>query len=62
MGVHNSFCDPLVVFRGPCGDMIKLLWYDGDGQHLFAQRLERGRFSWPHAQSVGAASGACCAT
>ena len=32
------------------GDMIKLLWFDGDGLCLFAKRLERGRFIWPQAK------------
>jgi transposase len=37
------------VFRGRRGDLIKLLWFDGDGLCLFAKRLERGRFVWPQA-------------
>ena len=32
------------VFRGRRGDLIKLLWFDGDGLCLLAKRLERGRF------------------
>ena len=47
--------DPLsghvFVFRGRRGDLIKLLWFDGDGLCLFAKRLERGRFVWPKAES-----------
>jgi len=39
------------VFRGRRGDLIKLLWFDGDGLCLFAKRLERGRFIWPKAES-----------
>jgi transposase len=39
------------VFRGRRGDLIKLLWWDGDGLCLFAKRLERGRFIWPQAES-----------
>jgi len=35
------------VFRGRRGDLIKLLWWDGDGLCLFAKRLERGKFVWP---------------
>ena len=33
------------------GDLVKLLWFDGDGVCLFAKRLERGRFVWPQASS-----------
>ena len=47
--------DPLsghvFVFRGRRGDLIKLLWFDGDGLCLFAKKLERGRFIWPKAES-----------
>jgi transposase len=37
----------LIVFRGRRGDLIKVLWYAGQGVCLFAKRLERGRFIWP---------------
>jgi transposase len=37
----------LFVFRGRRGDLIKVLWHDGQGMCLFAKRLERGRFVWP---------------
>jgi transposase len=37
----------LFVFRGPRGDLIKILWHDGLGLSLYAKRLERGRFVWP---------------
>src|SRR5207237_10732107 len=37
-------------FRGRRGDLVKLLWWDGDGLCLFAKRLERGRFIWPRAE------------
>ena len=39
------------VFRGRRGDLIKVLWFDGDGLCLFAKRLERGRFVWPQASN-----------
>lgn len=35
------------VFRGRRGDLIKVLWHDGQGMCLFSKRLERGRFVWP---------------
>ena len=37
----------LYVFRGRRGDLIKVLWHDGQGACLFSKRLERGRFIWP---------------
>jgi transposase len=37
----------LFVFRGKRGDLIKILWHDGQGMCLYAKRLERGRFIWP---------------
>jgi transposase len=39
------------VFRGRRGDLIKVLWFDGDGLCLFAKRLERGRFIWPKVEN-----------
>ena len=43
----SPFSGHVFVFRGRRGDLIKLLWFDGDGLCLFAKRLERGRFVWP---------------
>ena len=37
----------LYVFRGARGDLIKIIWHDGQGACLFTKRLERGRFLWP---------------
>ena len=37
----------LFVFRGRRGDLIKVVWHDGDGACLFTKRLEKGRFLWP---------------
>ena len=37
----------LFVFRGKRGDLIKLIWHDGQGMCLCAKRVERGRFIWP---------------
>jgi transposase len=48
---ENPFSGHIFVFRGRRGDLVKLLWFDGDGLCLFAKRLERGRFVWPQALS-----------
>ena len=37
----------LFVFRGRRGDLLKIIWHDGQGACLFSKRLERGRFIWP---------------
>ena len=44
---QQPFSGHVFVFRGRRGDIVKLLWWDGDGLCLFAKRLERGRFIWP---------------
>lgn len=48
---QNPFSGQVFVFRGRRGDLIKLLWFDGDGLCLFAKRLERGRFIWPRVET-----------
>jgi len=48
---ENPFSGHIFVFRGRRGDLVKLLWFDGDGVCLLAKRLERGRFVWPQATS-----------
>jgi transposase len=44
---RDPHCGHLFVFRGRRGDLVKLIWHDGQGMCLFAKRLERGRFIWP---------------
>lgn len=39
----------LFCFRGRRGDLLKVIWHDGQGACLFTKRLERGRFLWPMA-------------
>ncbi|MBS1247146.1 MAG: isocitrate lyase [Proteobacteria bacterium] len=48
---ERPFSGDVFVFRGKRGDLIKLLWWSGDGMNLYAKRLERGRFVWPQATS-----------
>lgn len=40
----------LYAFRGRRGDLIKVLWWDGQGLCQFSKRLERGRFIWPQSK------------
>ena len=47
----NPFCGHVFVFRGKRGDILKVLWFDGQGLMLLAKRLERGRLVWPQATS-----------
>jgi transposase len=43
------FCGHVFVFRGKRGDLLKVLWWSGDGMCLLMKRLEKGRFVWPQA-------------
>ncbi len=45
----DPFSGHLFLFRGRRGDLVKMLWWDGDGLCLLAKRLERGRYIWPQA-------------
>jgi transposase len=48
---EQPYSGHVFAFRGRRGDIVKLLWFDGDGLCLFQKRLERGRFIWPQAES-----------
>ncbi len=47
---QDPYSGHLFVFRGRRGDLIKVIWFDGQGSCLFSKRLERGRFVWPSAR------------
>ena len=47
---QDPFSGHLFVFRGRRGDLLKMIWWDGQGACLFSKRLERGRFVWPAAK------------
>jgi len=40
---ENPFSGQVFVFRGKRGDLIKVLWWSGDGLCLFAKRLGERR-------------------
>ncbi|SPD61709.1 conserved protein of unknown function (plasmid) [Cupriavidus taiwanensis] len=46
---RDPFSGHVFVFRGRRGDLVKVLWWSGDGMCLLMKRLERGRFVWPRA-------------
>lgn len=46
---HDPLGGHLFCFRGKRGDLIKVVWHDGQGACLFTKKLERGRFIWPSA-------------
>ncbi|MEH6633771.1 MAG: IS66 family insertion sequence element accessory protein TnpB [Halopseudomonas aestusnigri] len=43
----DPYSGHLFVFRGRRGDLLKIIFWDGQGSCLFCKRLERGRFIWP---------------
>lgn len=51
---QNPHSGAVFAFRGRRGDLVKLLWYDGQGLCLFSKRIDRGKFVWPMTQ-VGVA-------
>jgi transposase len=48
---QNPLAGSVYIFRGRRGDLVKILWHDGDGLCLLQKRLDRGRFVWPQATS-----------
>ena len=34
-------------YETSCGDLLKVIWHDGQAANLYVRRLERGRFLWP---------------
>ena len=46
---QDPFSGHLFVFRGRRGDLLKVIWFDGQGACLFSKRLEKARFVWPSA-------------
>lgn len=48
---QNPLSGQVFLFRGRRGDLVKILWHDGDGLCLFQKKLDRGRFVWPQATS-----------
>jgi transposase len=47
---EDPFSGHIFAFRGRRGDLIKLIWWDGQGACVFTKRLEKDRFAWPAAR------------
>ncbi len=45
---RDPFAGDVYLFRGRSGSLLKALWHDGIGLSLYAKRLDRGKFIWPH--------------
>jgi len=41
---RDPLSEHLFCFRGRRGNLLKVIWHDGQGACLFTKRLERGRF------------------
>ena len=46
---QDPYSGHLFVFRGRRGDLVKIVWWDGQGACMFSKRLEKGKFLWPSA-------------
>jgi len=46
---QDPFSGHLFVYRGRRDDLLKVIWFDGQGACRFSKRLEKGRFVWPSA-------------
>lgn len=47
---QDPFTGHLFLFRGRLGDLVKVIWWDGQAACMFLNRLEKGRFVWPSAK------------
>ncbi|SDE99745.1 transposase [Paracoccus isoporae] len=47
---QDAFAGHPFMFRGRRGDLVKVIWWDGQGACMFTKRLERGHLAWPSAK------------
>jgi transposase len=43
----DPFCGHLFAFRGKKAQIVKILFWDGNGLRLFTKRLDQRGFVWP---------------
>lgn len=47
---QDPYLGHLFVFRARRGDLVKIVWWDGQGACMFSKRLEKGKYVWPSAR------------
>lgn len=50
---EDPFSGHLFAFRGRKANLIKIVFWDGNGLCLFAKRLDQGGFIWPQVDDRG---------
>ena len=50
---EDPFSGHLFAFRGRKANLIKIVFWDGNGLCLFSKRLDQGGFIWPQADDRG---------
>ena len=47
---QDPICGDRFVFRGRRGDLMQIIWWDGQSACMFMKRLKQRRFVWPAAK------------
>ena len=50
---QDPYSGHLFAFRGRKANLVKILYWDGNGLCLFAKRLDQSGFTWPRTGEVG---------
>ena len=50
---EDPFSGHLFAFRGRKANLIKIIYWDGNGLCLFTKRLDQGGFIWPQIDDPG---------
>ena len=50
---EDPFSGHLFAFRGRKANLVKIVFWDGNGLCMFSKRLDQGGFIWPQADDRG---------